>query len=242
MSDSDLFSESDNDDIPPDTSYNKKLIKKEVQINCFESLANKKPTCICKRTHAPRFLRILQESYAILTDKKKPYIFYTLKEISSFTQTSAPITNKIRTIGIYTENNIQLQYLTDVCNTKDRRTKIPVDFRLTKKMPIISQQIQVFGNIDFKQLENFNTYVPVLIVQFWNCIDGDVGEFISRLQLLQRSLAVRGCTSVNFESTVNIDRSFDEINDTIFNKAADGAEALCKAVNECLNMSEDLFE
>lgn len=227
MSDSDLFDESDCEDVlVPATISEKKIVHKKT-VECS------------KLIDEPKFIKRLQQSFSALAERKRPYVFYTLQQILSFTQNSAPVSNKIRTIGIYGEKNTKLQYLTN------RSEKVLLDFKLAKKQPLMAEQIQIFGFIDFKHLERS---VPVLVVQFWNAIEGDVVEFITKLQQLQHFLHVTGCRSVNdidstyLENTTVIESYFEEINDTVFNKAADEAENVCKTIHERLNASEDLFE
>lgn len=238
MSDSDLFNESCSEDVlnpatPPDKKF-------KTKIACKSFIHTKRELTV---------LDTLWESLSVVVEKKKPYVFYTLKEMLSFNEAVAPVSNKIRTVGIYEEKGTQLQYLVDGFGVNcGGFVKLLLDFRLTEKLPLVSEQIQVFGFIDFKPLEKPGACVPVLVVHFWNVIEGNVEEFISKLQVLQRPLAVTGCRSVEdmdssfFENTPNIDSYFDEINDTIFNEAAEAAEVVYKGFSERLNISEDLFD
>lgn len=229
------MSDSDEIFIPP-TPSDKKLKKSKIP----------KKLCVCNTFTHTKFLKTFWQSVSVLPERKKPYVYYSLKEILSFTQTFAPVNNKIRTVGIYQQKDTQLQFL---ISSSLRLTKVLLDFKLTEKLPLISQQIQVFGFLDFKLLEKSDAYVPILIVHFWNAIEGNIEEFTAQLQLLQRPLAViTGSRSVEdtdstfFENTTNIESYFDEINDTVFNQAAEAAEVVCKEFSERLNVSDDLFE
>lgn len=192
----------------------------------------------------PNFLFSLQQSFSTLREKNKPYIIYTLKEILSFTQAFAPIGNKIRIVGIYKENKMNLTYLT---NKNDNVARVILDLSLVEKMPVVGQQIQVFGDIDFRKLGKSGHCCPIVVVRFWNLFEGDVDEFVSRLQLLQRSVSAMGQRFVEdidssyLENTTNVDLYFEELNDSVLNAIADEAEVLCEGINR-LNVSEDLFK
>lgn len=228
MSDSDLFSESDNEDVfVPATPVSKEK----------KNSSRKKVKPIQKREIPPK-----------LPDRKQPFIHYTLKEILNFTHEFAPLNNKIRTIGIYEEKGMHLQYLVNTFGANQVVLKVLVDLKLVKVIPRIGKQIQAFGFIHFKYLERSRAHIPVLVVQFWNQIEGDVSEFVNRLQKLQTNLllsnhgAVTNLDSTYLEATASINVYFDEINDTALNEAANGAENICKELMERLNVSEDLFE
>lgn len=242
MSDSDLFSESDHEDVLISSTPADNKTKKAVVYNPNRKLINSKSFVHAKRR--PMFLVSLRQSFLNLTDKQKPYIVYTLKEIQSFTKFTARDVNKVRAIGIYRED-YNLQYLTSEHSIP---AKVLLDFTLTEKMPLICEQIQVFGFIDFKQLDTLDRCVPILVVRFWNLVEGDAQEFITTLQIIQQTLALTECsvvediTSTSNNNATNFDSRFDEVSDSFLNKGAEALEGVYTEFSERLNTSEDLFE
>lgn len=219
MSDSDLFDETDSEGVPAIPVS--KIVNKHCNFN---------------------------KQSSSLAEKSRPHIFYTLKEILNFTQEFAPLDNKIRAIGIYEEKGMQLQYLKeDFSFTNGVVLKVLLDLKLAAEIPKIQKQIQVFGFINFKYLESSKTFVPILVVQFWNVIEGNVAEFVKHLQTLQHYYTVSKYKAVNdmdntyLETSSSLDQYFEEIDDTLLNEAADGAQGVCEGM-ERLNVSEDLFE
>lgn len=116
----------------------------------------------------------------------KPFVFYTVHEISQMTAENTPATQHVRTVGICKGRHgesLTVEYVTEH-PSRDVDSKVRVNFETPDTLPCLGSTIEMFGRLQF---ETTTTYAREIsfVVWFWRERRGDISAYVS-LCLRQR--------------------------------------------------------
>lgn len=165
--------------------------------------------------------------------RKQPFIFYYVEDILQFNRDSLPANNKLRTVGTVTQEDLNDWCLLDL--SVEMRLKL--NFQSLESVPRMNTIIEIFGSIELQKV-NRTTCVPVFVVHIWKYKLGDVAKYAIYLDRAKEFAHSedRILTTDNYGSNctyleTSVDDNnlyFDEINESMLNKAVENAENIVK--------------
>lgn len=226
MSDTDLF-ESDIEDVIPDTPEQK---GDKTLINRLNDCTVK---CATTFSCIERQQLVFAQNFENINNhllRKKPYVFYTIRDILNFSTDCLPVNNKLRSIGICKRRDINTSFILDF--QKCSFLKMLLSFELVNEAPDVNTVIEIFGSVELQKLGINSVCLPVFLVHFWKYRPGNVTEYVEHLQCLKQFVYPEHKIMTNdnqnsytfLETSVNVDLYLDSINDSTLSRAVESAE------------------